>query len=259
MKTLNKTSKNILKGLYSILFLSLFIGYMASDSQAKAEKIITAGSVTMAAMAAIPSPGRPNVAPAVNPAAVFSAAQAGYGSGTAGRSGNGIYNLFESFTFFADNTGGGAAATWKMQSADGLVEVAQGASLATNVFDTPDLTTVAGVDLGGANLTGLNCIRRYLFTVPIYIDYINYTGSNSAQINNSLLALQADPQGQYYNSSNPMGKYLSNMQFNAALVPITKKFVLTANHALKLTVADGQTATLVFSVAGIGNYAQIIQ
>lgn len=181
----------------------------------------------------------------------------GSGGGSSYYCRSGIIPMFDTFTLFADNSLG-ALGVFKMQSSDTLVESAQNASLGANLFVVQNLNTVAAIDYAAQALTGLNCVRRYLQSVAIVVEYINYVGSDATQLINSLTVLQADPQGNVRQSTLPVAPDISNMQQNPNLVPIGKNWILTFNHALKLTVNAASTAQLVFKVKNIVDYSKIV-
>jgi len=178
------------------------------------------------------------------------------GTGNSAYSIGKIYPVPRQFTLFADNSAGGAAVIFKMQSADNLVELANGTQGASS-FTVPELPNRAGLAIGGATLTGVDGIRGFLMVYALRISYINYSGSTAAQLNNPLLVKRAAVDGTSSFISLLVGRDISNQQYNATLVPVIVNMLLTANHCLSLSVNAGATATLVFATDGIVPYNQV--
>src|SRR5262245_42825893 len=76
-----------------------------------------------------------------------------------------------SFTLAGDNSGGGAAANVKMQSADDVTECITG-TLGAISFSVNELPNRAGLALGGATLLGIDALRKRLLMFGLYISYI---------------------------------------------------------------------------------------
>lgn len=158
------------------------------------------------------------------------------------------YGVPRQFTLFADNSAGGAAVIFKMQSADNLVELDAG-SIGASSFTVPELPNRAGLASPSAStLLGVDGVRAFLLTYAVRIEYINYAGSTAAQLNNACKVWNSRLDGGSHNTQLLVGRDISNQQYNGALIPIGMNLILTANHAISLNVGTGLTATLVMAI-----------
>lgn len=177
--------------------------------------------------------------------------------------GNGCNNLqFKeftgaSFTLVGDNSAGLVAANWKMQSADDVVECIQG-TLGANVFDVNELPNRAGLALGGANLLGIDALRKRLLMFGLLISYINYSSTTAAQLNNPVRVIYGYLDGSSYTDTKSVSKDANNQQFVATLIPITGEWILTGNAALQLQVGAGEVAQLTFAIKTQVTYSRVM-
>lgn len=168
-----------------------------------------------------------------------------------------MYPIPRQFTLTGTN-GGGAAANFKMQSGDSVVECALNASLGPNSFSVVELPDQAGLDIGGANLLGINALRRAVQTYAVVIDYINYSASTSAQLNNPLRFVTGNIDGTTTSVARSVARDKSNMQFDNTLIPIDGPILLTANTGLQLSVNAGATVNLACAISKLVPYSQIL-
>ena len=88
-----------------------------------------------------------------------------------------------SFTLAVDNSAGVSKETAKMQSADDVAELIND-NLGDLGFTVNELPDRAGLGLGGADLLGIDGIRKRLLMFGLLVQFINYAGSSRAQLRN---------------------------------------------------------------------------
>ncbi len=190
-----------------------------------------------------------------NPGAVANQIPMGAGPAAAASSGNGngcnILQFKEfggtSFTLAGDNSAGVAAANVKMQGADDVTECITG-TLGAISFSVNELPDRIGLALGGADLLGIDALRKRLLMFGLFISYINYSASAAAQLNNPLKVIYGYLDGSSYTESKSVSKDANNQQFVSTLIPITGEWILTGNAALQMIVNAGATVNLTFAV-----------
>ncbi len=172
---------------------------------------------------------------------------------TAGGTGGKIYKIPSQFTLNATGTG----ANVKLQAFDNTPDSIQG-TLGANIFTVSELPDRAGLALGGAALLGVDVLRGALATYAARIAYVNYNASASSQLANPLKVYRGCIDGTIFIESKSVSASQSNMQFNAALIPINGEWLLTANTSLQMMVNNGVTVNLTFSVNGLVPYNTVL-
>lgn len=169
---------------------------------------------------------------------------AAYGSGESCFSGRAAFNNGAGVLTLSST---GTGANVKMQSADDTVESIQG-TLGAAVFTVDQLPDRAGLALGGANLLGIDVLRKFLLMFAIRAEYIQYDGGSTGQLANPLRFMSASPFGNVNTDSVTPSQFSNNMQQTAALVNLTKPggFILAGNTALQLLVNNAVTVKISF-------------
>jgi len=165
--------------------------------------------------------------------------------------GNLVYRKPNSITLSATGTG----AAVKMQSADGVVESING-SLGATSFSVNELPDRTGLDLGGADLLGINALRYALQTYAVLVSYVNYKAGTSSQLSNPLKIYRGAIDGSVNIISRSVAADQSNMQYDASLITLTGEWLLTSNTALQMTIANTVSVSLTFKVAKLVPYIQ---